>query len=390
MRECVTLIVAAGSGVRLGTGLPKQYRALGGVPILRRTIEAFARAPGVDRVAVVINPAHDDLFRMATDGLDLMPPIAGGPTRQDSVRLGLEALDGERPRRVLIQDAARPFVSSDVIARVCNALEHCPGAIAAVPVTDTIKRADEDGLIGGTVARAGLWNAQTPQGFDFPRILAAHRSAAGEDLTDDAAVAEQAGLPAAIVAGDPDNFKITTEHDLQRAQAMLDRSEPAADSGIIRAGQGFDVHRFEAGDGVRLCGITVPHSRRLAGHSDADVALHALTDALLGAVGAGDIGHHFPPSDAQWQGVDSAVFLRHALQLVRSRNANVLAVDVTIICEEPKVKPYRSAMVDRLSELLDLSPERISVKATTTEGLGFTGRREGIAAQALATVRVAD
>ncbi len=386
--SCIALIVAAGRGTRAGGGLPKQYREVDGVSVLRRSVAAFRAHPRVSAVRVVIHPDDRALYDQAVSGLDVLPPVAGGPTRQDSVRLGLESLAELRPAQVLIHDGARPFVDAALVDRVIDALAAAPGAIAALPVVDTLKRAAAPtaGMpapIAATVDRNGLWRAQTPQGFRFDAILSAHRSAAGADLSDDAAVAEQAGLAVALVRGDEDNFKITTEDDLMRA-ARLAKS----DTSEIRVGQGFDVHRFAEGSTVRLCGVSVPHTRALLGHSDADVGLHALTDAILGALGAGDIGQHFPPSEPRWRNADSAVFLRHAAELVAKAGGSVVHVDVTIICEEPKVSPHRAAMVARLAELLGLTPDRCSVKATTTEGLGFTGRREGIAAQALATLRV--
>ncbi len=392
MTGCVALIVAAGSGQRFGGDIPKQYRDLAGAAVLRRTVEALRGHPGVSGVRVVINPAHRDLYDRAVAGLDLPEPVAGGATRHDSVRHGLEALAAQPPcpAQVLIHDAARPLVDAATIDRVRAALEDGPAAIAAVPVTDTLKRGGPEGRIAGTVDRAGLWRAQTPQGFRFEAILAAHRALtaeAGLELTDDAAVAERAGLAVALVLGAEENLKVTTEDDLGRAARWL-APEPAE----YRVGNGFDVHRFAApepgGTALMLCGVAVPHTQGLEGHSDADVGLHALTDALLGAIGAGDIGQHFPPSDPQWRGADSARFLRHAASLVAARGGSIVQVDVTVIGERPKVGPHRAAMIARLAELLDLGPDRVGVKATTTERLGFTGRGEGLAALATATVRL--
>ena len=334
-------------------------------------------------VQVVYQPAHRDLYDQAVAGLDLPEPVPGGATRQDSGWLGLERLalsPGGPPDYVLIHDAARPLVDAGTISRVVAALESAPAAIAAVQVIDTLKKG-VDGFTAGTVDRAGLWRAQTPQGFRFSSILEAHRRLAGAGLTDDAAVAEAAGLPVALVPGSPDNIKVTTPIDLERAHRLLGTGFPD-----IRTGLGFDTHRFASGDEVMLCGVKVPHSHSLEGHSDADVVLHALTDAILGAISAGDIGSHFPPSEPKWRGVDSTVFLRHAAELVRARGGAIGHVDVTIICERPKVGPHRAAMVARLAEVLEIEPGRVSVKATTTEKLGFTGREEGIAAQAIATV----
>ncbi len=391
MSSCVALIVAAGSGERFGGEVPKQYLPLAGRPLLRHAIEAFLHHPEVSAVQVVYQPAHRDLYEAATAGLALPEPVPGGATRQESGWLGLERLAQSPlgpPATVLIHDAARPLVDAGTISRVLAALKRAPAAIAAVQVIDTLKRG-VDGFTAGTVDRTGLWRAQTPQGFQFPAILEAHRRLAGAGLTDDAAVAEQAGLPVALVSGSPDNIKVTTPQDLERAHRLLGVPVPVAPSLALsdtRVGLGYDVHRFAPGDHVMLCGVAIPHSHRLEGHSDADVALHALTDAILGAIGAGDIGSHFPPSDPQWRGVDSAVFLRHAAGLVAARGGVIGHVDVTVICERPKVGPHRTAMVARLAALLGLAPDRVSVKATTTEKLGFTGREEGIAAQAAATV----
>jgi 2-C-methyl-D-erythritol 4-phosphate cytidylyltransferase/2-C-methyl-D-erythritol 2,4-cyclodiphosphate synthase len=298
------------------------------------------------------------------------------------VRLGLESLAGLAPARVLIHDAARPFLAPAVIDRVVAALAEAPGAIPVLPLSDTVKRG-VDGRVVETLDRAQLWRAQTPQGFRYAEILAAHRAAAGSELPDDAAVAERAGIEVRLVAGDAANVKVTTSEDLARAERDLRLGE--AD---IRTGQGFDVHAFGPGDHVWLCGVQVPHERGLVGHSDADVALHALTDAVLGAIGAGDIGMHFPPSDPQWRGAPSERFLRHAASLVAEAGGSIAHVDVTIIGERPKVGPHRAAMVERIAGILALDPRRVSVKATTTERLGFTGRGEGIAAQAVATVRL--
>ena len=380
MTKTVALIVAAGRGQRFGGSLPKQYASLAGVPLLRHTLRAFAEHPGIARVRAVIHPDDRDLYDAAAAGLDLEEPVSGGASRQESVLRGLESLAGEAPERVLIHDGARPFVSEAIIDRVVAALDGNAGAIAALPVVDTLKQGQE-GVIQGTQDRAGLWGAQTPQGFRYNEILAAHRTAAGEELTDDAAVAERAGLAVALVDGSRENIKVTSQDDLKTAERWL-----RAGHTETRVGQGFDVHAFGPGDHVTLCGIRIDHDAGLVGHSDADVGLHALTDALLGALGAGDIGSHFPPSDPQWKGADSGKFIQHARDLVAARGGRVLHLDVTLICERPKVGPHRDAMVARIAELLELAPDRISVKATTTEKLGFTGRGEGIAAQAVATI----
>jgi len=376
------LVVAAGRGSRFGGAVPKQYLALGGTSVLRHAVAAFAEHPRVCGVLVTIRPEDEQLFDRAVAGLGVMPPVAGGPIRQDSVRLGLEALAIHRPERVLVHDGARPFPDAALINRVIAGLDRAPAAIPCLPLRDTIKHV-EDGVIRETVDRSTLWRAQTPQGFHFDAILAAHRAAIGRALTDDAAVAEAAGLAPLLVTGSEDNFKVTTAEDLAAAERLI-----AERQGDVRVGQGYDVHAFGAGDHVVICGVVIPHEQSLAGHSDADVGLHALTDAVLGAIGAGDIGMHFPPSDPRWRGAASDRFLRRAADLVRARGGVVAAVDVTIICERPKIGPYRAAMVERVAEILGIAASRVSVKATTTDRLGFTGRGEGIAAQAVATLRL--
>ncbi len=384
MTRTTALIVAAGRGQRFGGSLPKQYATLAGVPLLRHTLGAFARHPAVDRVCAVIHPDDRDLYEAAATGFDIAEPVAGGASRQESVLRGLESLEADAPARVLIHDGARPFVSPAIIDRVLAALDTAPGAIAALPVVDTLKQ-ESDGRIAATRDRSGLWGAQTPQGFRYAEILAAHRAAAGEELTDDAAVAERAGLAVALVEGSRENLKVTSQEDLRSAERWL-RAAPDEPRYETRVGQGFDVHAFGPGDHVTLCGVRVPHEAGLVGHSDADAGLHALTDAILGALGAGDIGDHFPPSDPQWKGADSGKFLIHARDMVAARGGRLLHLDVTLICERPKIGPHRAAMVARIADLLDLPAERVSVKATTTEKLGFTGRGEGIAAQAVATI----
>ena len=382
MASVYALVVAAGRGSRFGGALPKQYLTLDGVSLLRHAVAALAGHPRVEGVLVTIRPEDGELFDSAVAGLGVMSPVAGGLTRQDSVRLGLEALASCRPERVLIHDGARPFPDAGLIDRVIAGLDGAPAAIPCLPLRDTIKRA-QAGLIRATIDRSELWRAQTPQGFHFDAILAAHRAAAGRALTDDAAVAEVAGLTPVLVAGSEDNLKITTAEDLAAAERLL-----GARRGDVRVGHGYDVHAFAAGDHVSICGIAIPHERSLAGHSDADVGLHALTDAVLGAVGAGDVGMHFPPTDPRWRGAASDQFLRHAADLVQARGGVVAAVDVTIICERPKIGPHRAAMIERVSAILGIAADRVSVKATTTDKLGFTGRGEGIAAQAVATVRL--
>jgi len=361
--------------------MPKQYVTVAGEPLIRRTLRAFCAHPGIDAVLPVIHPDDAGLFAEAAQGLDVMGPVSGGATRQESVRLGLEGLAALSPipQRVLIHDAARAFVSGALITSVLEALNHHKAAIPALQVVDTLKRQNGNLTVSETVERDGLWRAQTPQGFSFSEILAAHRDCMAETLTDDSAVAEHAGLVVALIEGEEDNVKITTAADLDAARQKLTTGE-------TRTGSGFDVHRFRAGDGVILCGVPVPHTHALDGHSDADVAMHALTDALLGAMAEGDIGSHFPPSDDQWRGAASDVFLSHAADLLMAKGGRIVNVDVTIICEAPKIGPFRAAMVDRLQDILGISKDRISIKATTTEQLGFTGRGEGIASQAVATI----
>jgi 2-C-methyl-D-erythritol 4-phosphate cytidylyltransferase/2-C-methyl-D-erythritol 2,4-cyclodiphosphate synthase len=379
LADCVALIVASGRGQRFGAERPKQYEQLAGRPVLRHCLERFRGHPRVGGVRAVIHPQDRDLYDAAARGLELLEPAEGGPTRQESVRLGLESLCAAPPDLVLIHDGVRPLTDAALIDRVLDGLAEHPAVLPALPVSDTLKRVAADRVLG-TVERQGLYRAQTPQGFVYDRILAAHRAAAGAELTDDTAVAEALGLAVAVVAGDEANLKITDPADLARAERLL--------SGALqpRTGLGFDVHRLAPGEGLVLLGVRVPEPLRLIGHSDADVGLHAVTDALLGTLGAGDIGSHFPPSDARWAGADSALFLGHARRLIEAAGGRIEHVDVTLICERPKIGPHRAAMVARLAELLALPPARVSVKATTTERLGFIGRGEGIAAQALATV----
>ncbi len=386
------LIVAAGRGFRAGAGGPKQYRPLGGQTVLRHAVEALQNHPRIDAVRVVIHPDDAEAYAAAVAGLDLPPPVHGGATRQASVRAGLEAIASDGGAKiVLIHDAARPFVPQAMVDRLLAALATQPGATPALAVVDSLRRG-ADGRVEASVDRTGLWRVQTPQGFAFDAILAAHRNAAA-DATDDVEVARAAGLEVAIVDGDERAFKLTVAEDFRRAEAVLAaRTLPAADAAplyISRTASGFDVHRFGPGDHLWLGGIKIAYSQGLVGHSDADVALHALTDALLGTIGAGDIGSHFPPSDPQWKGAASDRFLLHARDLVRDAGGIIDHVDLTIMAEAPKVGPHRETIRARIAALLEIAVANVSVKATTTEGLGFTGRREGIAAQALASVRLA-
>lgn len=381
MPKIAILIVSAGKGERLGGGLPKQYRALGGISVLRRTITALSGC-GDAQIQVVIGAGHDEAYAAATAGLALPAPVIGGASRQESVRNGLEALAGDPPDFVLIHDAARPLVTEGLVRRVIAALE--AGADAAIPmlaVADTLRRQEADGR-WTTVPRDGAFRAQTPQGFRYAAILAAHRAHTAEAVTDDMALADMAGLSVVRVEGEETNMKITTQDDMDHAARLL------AAGAEFRTGYGLDAHRFTEGDHVWLCGIKIPHDQALLGHSDADAGLHALTDAILGAIGAGDIGQHFPPTDERWRGAASDKFLAHAASLVTEAGGAIAHCDVTLICERPKVGPHREAMRARIAEILGLDVSRVSVKATTTEGMGFTGRREGIAAQAVATVKM--
>ena len=379
MTGCVSLVVASGRGERFGGELPKQYQRLAGRPVLRHCLETLARHPRVDGVRAVIHPADRALYDEASAGLELLTPAYGGASRQQSVRHGLESLADAPPELVLIHDGVRALLAPALIDRVIDALRDAPAVLPALPVTDTLKRV-ADGAVGGTVDRSGLYRAQTPQGFRYDAILQAHRGFAGESMTDDCALAEAAGVKVVVVAGEETNIKITDRADLARAEQSL------AGSMRPRIGMGFDVHRLGPGDGLVLMGVPIAGPWRLIGHSDADVGLHALTDALLGALAAGDIGSHFPPNEQRWAGADSALFLRHAGELVAAAGGMIEHVDVTLICEQPKIGPHRQAMVARVAALLAIAPARVSVKATTTERLGFAGRGEGIAAQAAATI----
>lgn len=385
MSKCVALIVAAGRGHRFGGEIPKQYRTINNKMILSRTIAIFCAHPAISAVKVVIHPDDLPLYRCATENLSILEPTFGGETRQDSVRLGLEGLADEKPDIVLIHDAARPFVNFDTINRVIQNTTENQGAIPAIPVVDTIKTISlQDGkrVITSTIDRNKLWRVQTPQAFPFKKILEAHQSLVGQELTDDASIAEKTGIQTILIDGFEDNFKITTQEDLIRANNLLKFKE-----NDIRTATGFDVHQFCEGTFCYLCGVKVPHDFGLKGHSDADVGLHALTDALLGTISSGDIGLHFPPSDQKWKGADSTIFLKHAVQLIEGLDGEILNADITFICERPKIGKYRLDMMERLSSLLHISSNKISIKATTTEQLGFTGRKEGLACQACATVR---
>jgi len=386
----VAIIVAAGRGSRAASDRGvKQYVDIGRHSVLARAATPFLKHPIISHVQVVIHADDRTLYAEAMAGIasaKLLPPVSGGATRQQSVLAGLNAVRALKPNAVLIHDAARPFVSAADIDGVCTALGDHAGAIVAVPMVDTLKRGRGDpATIDATVARDSLWRAQTPQGFRFGDILTAHEQAAAsgrDDFTDDASIAEAMGLSIALVEGTERNFKITTPDDFTRAQREVNMTAE------FRTGTGFDVHKFADGDHVWLCGVKVLHTATLAGHSDADVAMHALTDAIYGAIAEGDIGAHFPPSDPQWKGAASHIFLTHARDRVAARGGTLVNVDVTMMCEVPKIGPHRDAMRGRLAEILEIEMARVAVKATTTEGLGFPGRREGIAAMASATVKL--
>jgi 2-C-methyl-D-erythritol 4-phosphate cytidylyltransferase/2-C-methyl-D-erythritol 2,4-cyclodiphosphate synthase len=385
-QRTAVVLVAAGRGLRAGAGGPKQYREIGGVPVIYRAMEAFSIHGDVFAVQPVVNPDDSAMFTAAVAGLKHEPPTNGGATRQASVLAGLEALAKHKPEIVLIHDAARPFVSAGVISRAIEAASRTGAAIPVVPVTDTIKVTSADGNVADTPDRASLRIAQTPQSFRFDVILEAHRRAAKDgrsDFTDDAAIAEWAGLTVATFEGDVANMKLTTPEDFVREEARL-----ASLLGDIRTGTGYDVHAFGEGDHLMLCGVRVPHTKGFLAHSDGDVGLHALVDAILGAGAAGDIGSHFPPSDAKWKGASSDQFLKYAIERVTARGGRVANLEVTMICERPKIGPLRDTMRARIAEISGVDISRVAVKATTSERLGFTGREEGIAATASATIRL--
>jgi 2-C-methyl-D-erythritol 4-phosphate cytidylyltransferase/2-C-methyl-D-erythritol 2,4-cyclodiphosphate synthase len=386
------VVVAAGRGTRLGGEIPKQFRDCAGRPLIAHTLQALAAAHDYFATTVVIHPDDRALYEDAIARLSpacraaLGAPALGGATRQQSVLAGLAAQVGARPDIVLIHDGARPFPTPELVARAIEAAARHDAAAPATAISDTIKAVDGEGRIIGAPERSALRAVQTPQAFGFALIFDAHRRAAAagvSDLTDDIAVAAAAGHPTYVFPGDPDNFKVTTMRDLQIAEQRIMR-----ETADIRVGQGFDVHVFAPGDHVWLGGVAIPHERSLSGHSDADVVLHALCDAIYGALGEGDIGAHFPPSDPQWKGAPSWRFLDHAAAQVAARGGSIAHLDVTIVCEAPKIGPYREAMRRRIAEIARVELDRVGVKATTSEGLGFTGRGEGIACMASATVRL--
>ncbi|MGY4395921.1 2-C-methyl-D-erythritol 4-phosphate cytidylyltransferase/2-C-methyl-D-erythritol 2,4-cyclodiphosphate synthase [Sphingomonas sp. UYAg733] len=375
------LIVAAGQGLRSGGGVPKQFALLAGKPMIAHSYAVLAGHPAIDRVVVVIGEGQDAALDAAFDGaLGPVERVTGGATRRMSVLAGLECLAEHEPTQVLIHDAARPFLPVSVIDRLLIALDEDAGAVPALPVTDTLARGVE--VLGAGVSRDGLFRIQTPQAFRFDAILAAHRGWNGDEPTDDAQMLRKSGEAVALVEGDAMLEKVTYPADFAAAEMRH------AATMLVRSATGYDVHRLAEGEELWLGGVLIPHDKGLSGHSDADVALHAITDALLGTIAEGDIGTHFPPSDPQWRGADSAQFLEHAAALIRERGGIIDFIDLTIICEAPKIGPHRAAMRDRVAALLRLTTGQISIKATTTERLGFTGRGEGIAAQAIATIRI--
>lgn len=380
------VIVAAGRGSRAGADMPKAYRPLCGQPMIRFSLGQFSTDKQVRLVQPVIHGDDTRLYQAAADGLDLLAPVIGGATRQSSVRAGLEALAVHRPEIVLVHDAARPFVSAALIGRAVASAKDCGGAVPGILLTDTVKAVDVRERVTQTLDRSALRAIQTPQAFNFNALLAAHRdavAAAQEDFPDDAALMEWAGHTISVFAGESGNVKLTVPEDFARTERL-----GLAARTDLRMGTGYDVHAFADGDHVMLGGVKIPHARGLSGHSDADVALHALVDAILGALAEGDIGVHFPPNDPQWRGAASEKFLRFAVERVQARNGMVAHLDVTVICEEPRIGSHRDAIRQRIAEIAGISLDRVAVKATTTEKLGFVGRGEGIAALATATVRL--
>ncbi|MEQ1705227.1 MAG: bifunctional 2-C-methyl-D-erythritol 4-phosphate cytidylyltransferase/2-C-methyl-D-erythritol 2,4-cyclodiphosphate synthase [Rickettsiales bacterium] len=387
--KTIALLVAAGHSERMGGGVPKPYLNLGSESILQRTVKAFLAHSDIDGVRVVIRREHHPYYRKAIGGLTIIPCVIGGSSRQESVRLGLESLAEHKPDRVLVHDIARPLVSRALISRVLAGLNKHQAVIPVIAINDTIKRV-ENGMVAGTIERAGVVQVQTPQAFDYKMLVDAHKQAIGKELTDDAAVCELAGIKIFTVDGENENFKITNAEDLKRMETNLIMNSET------RVGIGYDVHVLAEHDvetpviqqNIKLCGVKIPFSHYLVGHSDADVGLHAIVDAILGAISAQDIGAHFPPTDPKWQGADSERFLLHAYGLLKNRGGELVNIDVTLICERPKISVHRETMIEHIANILKIEKHRISVKATTTEKLGFAGRSEGVAAQAVATVRL--
>ncbi len=386
MAEVAVVVVAAGRGTRAGGDRPKQFRQIGDETILRRCLLMLVEAPKIGLVQPVIRSEDHEFFNAAASELNVLPPAFGGATRQASVRAGLEALSARAPDIVLVHDAVRPFATHALVARTIDAAEKTGAAVPALAVTDTVKVVDDGGFVAQTLDRSRLRTIQTPQGFAFVPLFEAHLRAAAlgrEDFTDDAALAEWAGMKVSVFEGEPGNIKITNANDFARAEAMH-----FAQLADVRAGTGIDVHAFAPGDHVMLGGVRIAHVHTLSGHSDADVVLHAVTDALLGALADGDIGAHFPPSDPKWRSVSSDRFLTFAVERVKARGGRIAHIDITVVCEVPKIGPHRDAMRLKIADIANIAPDRVAVKATTSEKLGFTGRGEGIAAYATATIRL--
>ncbi len=385
--KTICIIVAAGQGTRADSNTPKQYVNLQGLPMLRHTVKAFTQHPHIDDVLVVYNPMHKDLYELAVGDLELLPPVAGGATRQESVRLGLESIKNLKPHKVLIHDAARPLVSEEIISKVIDAIEQNISVIPAIAVADTLKKC-VNGKVINTVDRKDLIRTQTPQGFIYDEILASHKKVIGTEFTDDAAIQEHLGNEVITVAGSQINFKITTKEDLHRAEKIMYSNKKH----VTKIGQGFDAHKFcEAksdNNKIMLCGVAVPYEKSLEGHSDADVGLHAIVDAILGAISAGDIGEHFLPTEAKYKGMASHFFLEHAVALVAQKHGVINNIDVTIICETPKISEYKKDMEKRVAQIAGIDYTNVNVKATTTEKMGFTGRGEGIAAMAVVSLEI--
>lgn len=385
----IALLVAAGFSERMNASIPKPYMPIGDENVMKRAVKAFLNHPDIDGVRVVIRREHHPLYRKAIEGLTLFPCVIGGKTRQESVWHGLESLIQHKPAKILIHDVARPLVDKTLISRVLEKIQTGTAVIPALSIADTVKRIANDAK-PETIDRKNLYTVQTPQGFIYEELLDLHRQYAKESLTDDAGLYEKAGRSLTMVEGNANNIKITTEKDLERMHGSL---------GLLfetRTGMGYDVHPLKSHDAdtpvqqqvIKLCGIKIPHTHYLQGVSDADVGLHAIVDAILGAINAGDIGQHFPPDDLKWQGADSSRFLIHAYELLRQRGGELVNMDVTLICERPKISTYRDQMTQHIAQLLKVSADRISIKATTTEKLGFEGRGEGVAAQAIVSVRL--
>lgn len=383
------LIVAAGRGSRLKGNIAKQYLALNNNTILRETVKNFTEHPQVDYVTVVINRKDLNLYKKSIKNLKVTNPVEGGKTRQDSVRLGLNSLKKIFPKKVLIHDAARPFIEKKYITKIISELDKKPGAVLAIPVTDTLKlfKKKSNALI--TISRKNIVQSQTPQGFHYDKIRKAHNNLTKYRVTDDAAVAEKAKIPVKIIKGDPKNFKITTKEDYMRAKEIA-KTKPSLELGDIRIGQGFDIHSFTPGNFITLYGVKIKHRMALSGHSDADVGLHSITDAILGALAMGDIGQHFPSSEKKWKNASSLIFLNFALDALQKKNGKIINLDSTIICESPKINKWKTKITIRLSKILKIEKNRISIKGTTTDKLGFLGRQEGIAAQSIISISLRD